>query len=244
MRQAVPGFVQAEAADQPLLIEVLSVRHARMETVPVEIIHLVDIDGTGQHALQQTHPGRPRLAGQQPHNFARRNIPLLPQSVGNLAFQEEAVGEHLVVRYARQTDILNRMAKGPMPQIVKHRRDQKHLRVMRRHRGGKACVEGEPLEIQQRHPINAQGVFEPSVVGGGIDQRNQTQLADAGEPAKVLGVDDLTDARRKRDVESRGEYESGAAARQAPESPGCCRLHPWKHTPRRGTDISRFEERT
>ena len=43
-RQAVARLVQAEAADQPLLVEIPAVGHAGVQAVAEEVVHLVDVD--------------------------------------------------------------------------------------------------------------------------------------------------------------------------------------------------------
>ena len=74
-RQAVARFVDAQAADQPLLVEVPAVGDARMQAVAHEVVHLVDVDGAGEHAGEQARLRVPRLLGQQRDDLARREYP-------------------------------------------------------------------------------------------------------------------------------------------------------------------------
>ena len=71
-RQPVARLVQAQAAHQPLLVEVPAVGHARVQAVAVEIVHLVDVDRPGEHAGEDSagrgrgasrSAGRPRRGG-------------------------------------------------------------------------------------------------------------------------------------------------------------------------------------
>ena len=76
--------------------------------------------------------GCARLFAQQGHHVARVDAPVVPQRVGNLAFQQKAVGEQLVARHAGQLHVFDRMAERPMAQVVQQGRDDEQLGILRR----------------------------------------------------------------------------------------------------------------
>ena len=84
-----------------------------------------------------------RLLGEQGHDVARLDAPLVAQRVGDFAFQQKAVGEQLVLRHAGQAQVFDRMAERPVPQVVQQRRDDEHLGV------GRRDGRGEPLVVRQ-----------------------------------------------------------------------------------------------
>ena len=97
-----------------------------------------------------------RLFGQQRDDLARRNAPVIAQGVGDRAFQQEAVGKQLVLRHARQTDVLDRVAEGPMAQVVQQGRRDQPLGIPALHQSGEPIVMRQLLQIQQRQAIHAQ----------------------------------------------------------------------------------------
>ena len=72
------------------------------------------------------------LFAQQGDHVAGIDAPIVPQHVGDLAFQQKAVGKQLVARHARQADVFDRMAERPVAQVVQQRRGDEHLGVFRR----------------------------------------------------------------------------------------------------------------
>jgi hypothetical protein len=52
------------------------------------------------------------------------------------------------------------------------------------------------------------------VVGGGVDQTHEPELADVGEPAKLRRVDELPHPRRERHVDLRRDAYDMAASPQ------------------------------
>ena len=95
-----------------------AIRHAGVQAVAEEIVHLVDIDRAGEHARHDSRGGVAGLFAQQGHYVPRLHVPVVPQHVADLAFQQETVGKQLVARHAGQFDVLDGMAKRPVAQIV------------------------------------------------------------------------------------------------------------------------------
>ena len=76
-------------------------------------------------------------------------------------------------RYAGQANILDRMTKRPMSQIMKQRRDQKQFRVVSVDHSGKPPVMREPTQIQKRQTVNAQRMFKTGMIGCRINERTE-----------------------------------------------------------------------
>ncbi len=202
-----PAAIQAKAAQQPLLIEMPAVRHAGVQAVAEQVVHLVDVDRPGEHARQDPRGRVAGLLAQEGHDLPRLHVPVVPQHVADLAFQQKAVGKQLVARHAGQLDVLDRMAKRPVAQVVQQGGGQKDLGVLGADGRLKPLVVGQPLQIQQPQAEDAQAVLEAGMMGRRIDQRHQPQLADAGQAAEVGRVDHLPHATRERNVDLRRDAD-------------------------------------
>ena len=128
-RQAVARLVQAQAADQPLLVEIAAVGHAGVQAVADQVVHLVDVDRPAEHALQDSLPRAARLAGKQRGDVPRLQVPIVAQRVGQLPFQQKAVGEQLVRGHAGQSDVLDGVAERPVAQVVQQGGDEEGFGV-------------------------------------------------------------------------------------------------------------------
>ena len=245
-RQGIARLVQAKAADQPALIEIAAIGDAGVQAVAGEIIHLVDVDRPGEHAGQDSRHGVARLVRQQGHHVARIDAPVVAQRVGNFAFEQKTVGEQFVGRHARQTDVFDRMAKRPMPQVVQQRGHDEQLGVGRRHRAGEARVVAQLPQKQQRQPIDAQRVLEARVMGRRIDQRHQPQLADLGQPAKLGRVDRAPARARSAARRARAESAPGCWCHPRPRLRECLATSTWlfpaKYSLRRSNFCADFRD--
>jgi hypothetical protein len=96
-----------------------------LQAVAGEIVHFVDVDRPGEQAGQDSRYGVARFVGKQRHDIARIDAPVVAQRVGNLAFEQKTVGKQFMSRHTRQTNVFDRMAKWPMPEIVQQRSDDK-----------------------------------------------------------------------------------------------------------------------
>ena len=74
-RQPVAGLVQAQAANQTLLVEIAAVGNSGVQAVPHQVIHLVGVDRPRQQAVQDLRDGFAWLAGQQGDHLAGLNAP-------------------------------------------------------------------------------------------------------------------------------------------------------------------------
>ena len=88
------------------------------------------------------------------------------------------------------------MAERPMADVVQQGGGQEQLGILRRNRGGESLVGGEPIEVFDGCQEDAERMFEPRVIGGRVDQPDQTELADVGQPAKRGRVDESPHAMR------------------------------------------------
>ncbi len=79
----------------------------------------------------------------QRDHVARVDAPIVPQHVANLAFQQEAVGEKLVARHARQPDVFDGMAERPMAQVVQQSGGDKHLGILAAYCSRETLVVGQ-----------------------------------------------------------------------------------------------------
>ncbi len=119
-------------------------------------------------------------------------------------------------RHVRQLDVFNRVAKWPMANVVQQRGSDEPLCIIGGHGRRKACVVRELLEVQQSQPIHAQRMLEPSVVGCRVNQRDQTELADLGQPSELGSVNDGADARCERHIQfGRNPYQASACIETA-----------------------------
>ena len=84
-RQRVAGFVEAQAADQPAAVEMLTVGNAGVEAVAHQVVDFVDVDGTGQDAVEDAMGGRCDIAGDEVGNLGRIETPIVAQDVGHFA---------------------------------------------------------------------------------------------------------------------------------------------------------------
>ena len=90
--------------------------------------------------LQDSLPRVARLLGKQRRHVPRLHVPVVAERVGDLAFQQKAVGEQLVRRHAGQGDVFDRVAKRPVAQVVQQGRGDERLAVLRPHGGGEPLV--------------------------------------------------------------------------------------------------------
>ncbi len=217
--QPVPRGVQAQAADEPPLVEITAIRHAGVQAVAKQVVHLVDVDRTGQQARQQPALGVPRLAREQGHDVAGLNRPVVAQRVGNLAFQKKTVGKQLVLGHASELHVFDRVAKRPMSQVVQQGRGNEQLRIAGRDDLGEPSVVGKLPQKQQRQPVHSQRMLEPRMVGRWIHQRHQPQLADPGQPPVLGRVDDRPHARRLAARRSRPVSAASPDGRPGPRLP-------------------------
>ena len=93
------------------------------------------------------------------------------------------------------------MAKRPVPQIVQQRRDEQHFRVMSGNEGGKPGVFRQLRHVPQRIVKHAQHMFEPGMRRTGIDERDQSQLADLPQPLEFGGIDEGADPACERNIQ-------------------------------------------
>ena len=66
--------------------------------------------------MQNARGGVARFFAQQGDDVAGIDTPIVPQDVGNFAFQQKTVGKKLVAGHAGQANVFDRMAKRPMAQ--------------------------------------------------------------------------------------------------------------------------------
>ena len=199
-RQRITLLVQAQTANQPRLVEVPSVRNARVQTVSRQIVHFVDINRTRKQASQHTRGNGVRLALQQRRHICRINAPVVSQDGCNLVPHNEAFRKRFVTRDASVSDVFQWVTKWPMPHIVQQRRDDEQFGIRRSYHRCEWLAIRQLLQIQQRHPIHTQTVLESRMMSGRVNHRHQTELADAREPAESGGIDETLDAARQRHV--------------------------------------------
>jgi len=130
---------------------------------------------------------------------------------------EEALGELFVAGDGGERDVFDGVAKGPVADVVEERGDEKSLGIAGGDGGDKARVVGEAVEEEECQTVDAEGMFEAGMVGGGVDEADQAELADAGEAAELGGVDEALDARGDGDVEFGRDADEAAAAAESGE---------------------------
>ena len=180
-----------------------SIGHSRVQAVANEVIHLVDIDGAGKHAGKNSRCGDARLLAQQGHHIARLHVPVVAQYVANLSLQQKAIRKQLMAWDAGQFDVFNRVAKRPVAQVVEESCRQKNLGVLRADCRLKPLIVCKPPQVEQCKSKNAQAMLEARMVGRRINERYQSQLADACQAAEIGRINDLLHTARQRNVDLR-----------------------------------------
>ena len=122
-------LVEAEAGEQSLLVEVSSVGHAGVEAVAAEVVHLVDIDRPREQRVQNPAGRIGGRVDDQGGHAGRIEAPRSGEHGGRFAPGENAVHERLVAWEAGHPHVLDRMAEGPVADVVHERRHQKRRGV-------------------------------------------------------------------------------------------------------------------
>ncbi len=154
-------FVEAEARQQPLLIEMPAVGHARVEAVAGEIVHLVDVDRPREERTEQAAGGVGSGAGDEARDAGRGDPPFLLDARGKLPSGEQRMHERFVPRQLREAHVFERMAKGPVADVVHERSDDECRGVVLVDRGREPRLVAEPGEKLQREPVDAERMLEP-----------------------------------------------------------------------------------
>ena len=91
-----------------------------------------------------------RFFRQQRHDVAGIDPPIVANHVRDFAFEQETVREKLMARNARELDILDRVAKWPVTQVVEQGRDQQQFSVSSLDDTGKAFVACQSPQVAKR----------------------------------------------------------------------------------------------
>ena len=83
-RERVAGFVEAQAADEPAAIEVLTVRHAGVEAVARQVVDFVDVDRARKNAAEESMRTAVHVAATELCDGCRLELPIVVQDFGNL----------------------------------------------------------------------------------------------------------------------------------------------------------------
>ena len=231
-------LVEAEAGQQAFLVEVAAVRHAGVEAVPGEIVHLVDVDGPGEHRCQDPAGGVGRRALDQAGDPCRIEPPVpLEHPAGGTA-GEQAADERLVAGNLRQAHVLDGVAVGPVAHVVEQGGGREGGCVVGADDGREAGVAAEPGQEFEGQPVDTERVLEPGMDRAGVDEAHEPELAHPGQPPHLGGVEQGPDPRRQRhrdpgrnadalgrDVE-RGELGQRIRRHDRPPTAAACRPAP------------------
>ncbi len=173
-----------------------------MQAVPIEVIHFVDVDRARKDRMQQAARRRFVPRGHNVEHFFRLDLPLLPQHDAQLArLREKMGGKFLVRRQIVESHVLDRMTKGPMPDVVQQSRAQQNLGPVPINDLAKSRVLAQLTEIADGVVKDAERMLEPRVRGSRINARRQPELRDVLQSLKLRRIDDRPDARREWDVQ-------------------------------------------
>jgi hypothetical protein len=114
-----------------------------------------------------------------------------------------------VTRQSFQSQIFDRMAKGPMTNIMQQSSEQKTEDRLFFNVHAEDGIVLQLLDVVNGISINTEGVFEPSMTGTWIDHRNQPQLTHSTQPAKRSGIDDPLHSRGDGHVDLGADSERG-----------------------------------
>ena len=89
-----PARFRHRLPKQPLLVEMPPVGHAGVKAVAVQIVHLVDVDRAGEHSGEDLARRVAGFFAQQGHHVAGIDVPIVPQHVGDLAFQQKLLANN------------------------------------------------------------------------------------------------------------------------------------------------------
>ena len=158
-RRAV--LVEAEAGEQPLLVKMPAVRNAGVEAVAAEVVHLVDIDRPREQRVQNAARRVGGRAHDEGGHAGRIEAPRFGEHGGRFATGEDVVHECFVPGKPGQPHVFDRMAEGPVADVMHQRRHQKRRRVGLVDLRDKPGVVLEPRKKFERPPVNPQRVLEP-----------------------------------------------------------------------------------
>ena len=85
--QTVGVFIENRRLHQPPAVEIPSVRHAAVQAVPIEIVHLVDVDRPGEHPANQSQRRRIRPPREHIQNLGGPDVPMAFADLGQLAMR-------------------------------------------------------------------------------------------------------------------------------------------------------------
>ncbi len=200
-RQSVAVCVQDERLDQPVLVEVATVRDAAMQAVAFEVIQFVDVDRAGQNRSQQPELRLVAAGDEHIEDFVGADSPVVGEDLRELgAGGQELGGMRFVWGHVGQAEVFDGMTERPMPDVVQQRRDQQQLGMMRIDQLAESLVVAQLREVADRVVKDAEGMLEARVSGSGIDGRSEAQLRDVAQSLKLSGIDEGSDARRKGDI--------------------------------------------
>ena len=139
--------------------------------------------------------------GQNLEDFRRLDVPILAKHAGQFAVVSQKMGgEFLVRRQIGKRHVLDRMAEGPMSQVVQQGRRQHDLGPVRVDDLAKAGVLAELQQVPHGVVKHAQRMLEPRVRCPRINAGGQAQLGDVLEPLKFARVDQGPHAAREGNV--------------------------------------------
>ena len=110
-----------------------------MQGIAFQIVDLVDIDRTAQHRLQDCNRFAAlmvrvietnRRVGQKRSNIGRSKLPVLLDRFGQFSTGNQSFGQGFVARYSGQSHIFDRVAEGPVPNVMQQSCDKKKLRLV------------------------------------------------------------------------------------------------------------------
>ena len=116
-------------------------------------------------------------------------------------------------RDTRRRDVFDRVAEGPVANVVKEAGQQKRFGLFVRNDLCEAIVAAIVLQKEQGSAVDAQGMFKAVVSGAGVNGRHQTELTDRFEPLEFYRVDDAEHTRRDWHVDLVGNADDVAFAR-------------------------------
>ena len=109
--------------------------------------------------------------------------------------------------YPRKLQVFDQMTTWPVSDIVQKRRGDQNRDIFDTNRLSKARIVSQTAQKKERQTVDTKRMFETGVSGAGIDQRDQAELGNFSQTAKLRRVDNLPYPRGQRNIEFRGDAD-------------------------------------
>ncbi len=141
-----------------------------MQAVSAQVVHLVDVDGSGEDRANESQGGRVGSSDQYIEHFFGFDLPVSLQHIGQWSSGlEEFGGEGFVRRQSWQLHVFDRVTEGPVTEVVQQGRDEQDFGGVEIDGFAEPGITSQLPDIPQRVVEDTQRVLEACVSGSGIN---------------------------------------------------------------------------